>query len=249
VENVMLVGDSSNITLSATVGTRHGILWEGNANGDNDSIPYRGTVSNVFIHRFNGGGITCYNTGYSVAAGLNVSNCHITNCNAAVNISYWSEFSRFTNVNATHNYYGCINNGGNNMFVNCNFSSNKMGMLMDNSQNQSPNNSHGSAIGCVFNHTDNNTGIGINILNCDSGFIFEGCQIFFSQINIDDSDGVVVSNSNFGLNNCNITINKGGAVLFMGNMHQGLPTISVTDNTHVVFANCYVRSNGTVVTQ
>lgn len=245
-KDVMLIGSNSNITLSETVGTRHGVLWEGNANGDNDSIPYRGTISNVFIKGFNGGGITCYNTGYGIN-GLNVSDCHIMNCNAAINISYWSEFHRFTNINACGNYYGCINNGGNNLFVNCNFSGNKMGMLMDNSQGQSPNNTHGSAIGCVFNHTDNNNGIGIKILNCNSGFIFEGCQIFFSQIYLENTDGIVVSNCNFGVNNCNITIKNGGAVLFNGNMHQGQPTISIINNNKVHFANCYVRSSGAVV--
>jgi hypothetical protein len=245
-KDVMLVGANANITLSSTVGTRHGILWEGNANGDNNDNPYRGTISNVSIKRFNGGGITCYNTGYDTQ-GLNVNNCHVTNCNAAINVSYFSEFHRFTNIDATYNYYGCINNGGNNMFVNCNFTNNKMGMLMDNSQGQSPNNTHGSAVGCVFNHTDGNTGIGIKILNCNSGFIFDGCQIFFSQIYLENTDGIVVSNTNFGANNCNITIVNGGAVLFNGNIHQAQPTITITNNTKVHFANCYVRSTGAVV--
>lgn len=247
-KDVMLIGSVSDIALSETVGTRHGILWEGNANGDNNSIPYRGTISNIFIKGFNGGGITCYNTGYSTSSGINVENCHITNCNAGINISYWSEFSRFTNVNATGNYYGCINNGGNNMFVNCNFSSNKLAMLMDNSQGQSPNNTHGSAIGCVFNHTDGNSGIGIKILNCPSGFVFDGCQIFFSQIYLEDTDGITVANCTFGLNNCSITIKNGGAVLFNGNMHQGQPTISITNNNKVHFVNCYVRTTGAEVT-
>jgi hypothetical protein len=248
VKDVAIYGATSDITLSSTVGTRHGILWEGNAAATSgESITHRGTVSNVFIYRFTGGAITCTNTGYSTASGLNVDNIHITNCNAAINIAYWSEFNRFTNVNATHNYYGCINNGGNNMFVNCNFSSNKLAMLMDNSQGQSPNNTHGSAVGCVFNHTDGNTGIGIKILNCNSGFIFDGCQIFFSQIYLENTDGIVVSNTTFGANNCDITIVNGGAVLFNGNMHQAQPTITITNNTKVHFANCYVRSTGAVV--
>jgi hypothetical protein len=115
---------------------------------------------------------------------------------------------------------------------------------MDNAQDQSPNNSHGSAIGCVFNHTDNNAGTGIKILNCDSGFIFSGCQIFFSKIDIDGADGVVVSNSNFGLTNCDIKVNGGRAVLFANNMHQGQPTITITNNSNVHFVNCYNRSTG-----
>ena len=39
------------------------------------------------------------------------------------------------------------------MFVNCNFSENDMEFLMDNSQKQSKNETHGSAVGCTFNHS------------------------------------------------------------------------------------------------
>ena len=204
-------------------------------------------ISDVYISRFSGGGITCYDTGYGTINGLQVANSYIWNCNAGINISYWSEFHQFTNVKASLCYYGCINNGGNNIFTNCGFSSCKLAFLMDNSQNQSPNNSHGSCIGCVFNHTDSNSGIGIKVLNCDSGFIFDGCQIFFSQIYIEDSDGIVVSSTNFGSSNCDITIKNGGATLFANNLHTSAPTISITNNAKVHFVNCYVKSTGGVV--
>ena len=246
ISRVFILGATSEITLSSTVGGRHGILWQGTYT-DNGSAPYESMIDNVYICSFSGGGITCYDTGYGTVNGLLVTNAYIWNCNAGVNISYWSEFHKFTNVRTGYCYYGCINNGGNNIFVNCDFSSCKLAFLMDNENNQSPNNSHGSAIGCVFNHTDNNSGIGIKILNCDSGFIFDGCQIFFSQIYIVDSDGVVVSNSNFGNANCNITVSGGGAVLFNGNLHQAAPVITVTNNSNVHFVNCYVRSTGAVV--
>lgn len=246
VSHVSIFGSVSTITLSSTVGNRHGILWQGTYT-ENQSAPTESMIDNVFIYSFSGGGITCYDTGYGTMNGLLVTNAYIWNCNAGVNISYWSEFHKFTNVRTGECYYGCINNGGNNVFVNCDFSSCKLAFLMDNENNQSPNNSHGSAIGCVFNHTDNNSGIGIKILNCDSGFVFDGCQIFFSQIYIVDSDGVIVSNSNFGNANCNITVSGGGAVLFNGNMHQAAPVITVTNNNNVHFVNCYVRSTGAVV--
>ena len=61
----------------------------------------------------------------------------------------------FTNIMASKCLYGCINNGGNNVFVNCGFNSNITGFLIDNSRGQSNNNSHGSAIGCTFNHSGN----------------------------------------------------------------------------------------------
>ena len=246
VKDVQIVGSTSSITLSSVVGNRHGIVWQGTYTQD-QTAPYRSIIDSVFINNFTGGGITCYDTGYGTSNCIEVTNAFIWQCNAGVNISYWSEFHKFTNVRAGGCYYGCINNGGNNIFVNCDFSSNKLAFLMDNASNQSPNNSHGSCIGCVFNHTDSNAGVGIKILNCDNGFMFDGCQIFFSQIDIEDSDGVVISNTNFGLNNCNIKVVGGGTVLFANNMHQGAPTISITNNTNVHFVNCYNRSTGTVI--
>lgn len=250
VSDCQIVGSTSAIVLSSTVGDRHGILWQGNYTQDPtpSNQPINGMIDNVRFIGFTGGAITCYDTGYGTFNALEACNVYITNCCVGVNISYWSEFHKFTNVRTASCYYGCINNGGNNIFTNCDFSTCKLGFLMDNSQSQSPNAAHGSCVGCVFNHTDNNTGIGISILNTTAGFIFDGCQIFFSQINIEDSDGIVFSSCNFGSTNCDITIDGGGAVLFLGNMHQTDPTKTITNNNHVIFANCYVKSTGALVT-
>lgn len=246
VKDIHFAGSVSTITPSASVGTRHGILWQGNytQTSDNSQQPQNGIVSGCRFTSFAGGGITFYDTGYSSICQMEVSDCYMSNCDVGIYISYWSEFHKFTNVRTAGCYYGCVNNGGNNVFVNCDFSSCKEGFLMDNSQGQSPNNSHGSAIGCVFNHTDANTGVGIRVLNCANGFIFSGCQIFYSQIVLEDSDGVVFQGCNFGKNNCDITITNGGAELFANNMHEGAPTISITNNSNVHFVNCYNRSTG-----
>ena len=247
VKDLQMIGDSSVITPSSTVRNRHAILWAGTYT-DNNNAPYKSIISGVYIRDFTGGGITCQDTGYGQANSINVDSCYILRCDAGININYWSEFNRFTGVKCHSCYYGCVNNGGNNMFVNCDFSANRTGFLMDNSSNQSPNNSHGSAIGCIFNHSGSDNGIGIQVLNCPNGYIFNGCQIFFSQIDIQDSDGIVISDTNFGQSNCNISVSGGGAVLFANNMYQGSPTISITNNTNVHFSNCYVRSTGAPVT-
>lgn len=244
-----IVGALSSISLSSTVGGRHGILWQGNYTEDETPAhqPKKAILENLWIDHFTGGAITCYDTGFGTFNCIEATNIYCENCNVGINLSYWSEFHKFTNVRTPSCYYGCINNGGNNVFVNCDFSTCKLAYLMDNSQSQSPNNSHGSCIGCVFNHTDSNSGVGIKILNCPNGYIFNGCQIFYSQIQIEDSNGIVISGSNFGNTNCIITINGGGAILFANNMHQAAPTISITNNTKVHFENCYVRDTGAVV--
>lgn len=248
VKDLRLTGGATDPTLGPTIGGRHGILWQGDYT-EHTTAPWTAIVSNLWIRGFSGGGITCYDTGYGTANALEVTNVYILACWAGINISYWSEFHKFTNVRCAWCYVGCVNNGGNNVFVNCDFSNSKeIGMLMDNSQGQSPNNTHGSAIGCVFNHTDHdgvtNSGIGIKILNCHNGFMFSGCQIFFSQINIVDSDGIVIAETNFGLNNCDVSVSGGGAILFANNMVQGAVPISITNNTKTHFVNCYNRETG-----
>ena len=248
VRDMHIIGAESNPTFTSTIGGRHGIMWQGNAQ-QSGANPYKGMINNVWLDNFTGGGITCYNTGYGTVNALEVVNAYITRCWAGINISYWSEFHKFTNVRCEACYIACVNNGGNNVFVNCDFSTAlEIGMLMDNSQGQSPNNTHGSCVGCVFNHTghagQSNAGVGIKILNCHSGFVFSGCQIFYSQIVLEDTDGVIVADTNFGNNNCNVSIVNGGATLFANCMTEGAIPVTIDNNNHVHFANCYNKFTG-----
>ena len=248
VQDVRIRGSETDLTFGETIGGRHGILWQGDYT-EHSTAPNRSMISNVWIYNFTGGGITCYDTGYGTSNALEVVNVYAFGCWAGVNISYWSEFHKFTNVRCGQCRIGCVNNGGNNVFVNCDFSSNlEIAMLMDNSQGQSPNNTHGSCIGCVFNHTAHNgvanSGVGIKILNCASGFMFTGCQIYFSQIYLEDTSGIVIADTNFGNTNCNVTIDGGGTVVFANCMTEGAIPISITDNQKVHFANCYNKSTG-----
>lgn len=248
-KDFQLMGATSEPIINS-IGGRNGILWKGNYTQEQSSAnsPQRGVIDNVFIRYFTGGAITCDDTGIATYCNIMASNCFIDACGVGLYIKYYSEYHKFTNIRTSNCLYGCINNGGNNMFLNCDFSTCKTGLLMDNSLNQSPNNSHGSMVGCVFNHINNNTGNAIEILNCDNGFVFDGCQIFFGKIEIDGSEGITVSNCNFGTTNTDITIDGGGAILFVNNMHGTAPTITVTNNANVHFANCYVRSTGAAVT-
>lgn len=255
VKDFRITGKTSDVTLGETQGTRFGIIWEGQA-AQSGSSPYSSVIDTIYVDRFSGSGLRFYNTGTGTFNMCEVSNIVANNCWAGIDIAYSSEFHKFTNVTCRECRIGCVNNGGNNVFVNCDFSRSKeIGFLMDNSQNQSPNNSHGSCIGCIFNHTQSggnvNSGIGIQVLNCNNGYIFDGCQIFFSKIDIKNSAGVVISNTNFGRDNCNISIDGGGVVLFANNIHQAAPSngtwINVANNENVHFVNCYNRSNGRIV--
>ena len=240
ISDCRLTGGETAPEVSETAGTRHGVLWEGTYNVDK-SFPSRGTVHNLTIQNYQGGGITCRNTGYPVQGGLNVTDCYIMYCDAGVNIPYWSEFNRFTNVHSHKCYYGLINNGGNNNFVNCCFSSNALGILMDNKDNQSPNNTHGSMIGCMVDHSGGNKGTGVRILNTHAGYIFTGCHFFFSKIEVIDSEGIIFSDQDAGKEE-KILVSGGGLVIFSKCMYKTMPEITVINNDNVHFDSCYLRN-------
>lgn len=244
VKDLHLVGSEEEFVPEEQIGNRHGIVFEGSSEKPGTEGPLYGTIENCYVTGFSGGAITCRNSGYPVSSSMNVTDCWLVNCGVGINIPYWSEYHKFTNVSATKCWIGCVNNGGNNMFVNCNFSENDMGFLIDNSRGQSRNESHGSAIGCTFNHsgyyTGKNKGTGIRILGTKNGYVFSGCQVFFSKIELDNVHGVIFDAFNFGRNEV-ITVNGGKLAMFTHCIFGTAPEVSVTDNEDTKFINCYTR--------
>ena len=197
-------------------------------------------VDGCRIRNFSGGGITCRDTGYSINCSLSVTNCRIHNCGAGINISHFSEYHNFTNVTSTRNLYGCINNGGNNVFVGCGFDGNTVGYLIDNSQKQSVNNAHGTCTACTFNHTNFNEGVGIRIVGSKPGYVFSGCQMFFSDIEVEDSTGIQFANFNFG-KAVNVRIKGDGVVRFNDCIFSSQPNFELTDAPNVTVSGCQTK--------
>ena len=251
IEDVKISGGASAPSITSTIGTRHGIIWQGTATPETQtsSGPTRGTISNVHLWFFSGSGLKCYGTGTGISNCLNVVNVYARECTIGVNIEILSEYHRFTNVDCRGCYYGCINNGGNNVFVNCGFSKNIVGLLMDNSNNQSPNNSHGTFSGCIFNHSgSNNDGTAMHIIGCGNGEMFIGCQIFFGATIIENSSGIVFSACNYkGSTYSPITINGGGLVKLVDCVFGTTADITITNNTATVVSGCYLRDGTAVV--
>lgn len=223
--------------------SRHGILWQGSASSGGDTTR-RANVTDCYIANFTGGGITLNNTGLNVISGINVSDVIIWHCYAGINIAFYSEFNRFSNVAASFCHYGAINNGGNNSFVNCVFSANIEGMLIDNSNNQSSNNSHGSVTNCIFDHSDQNYGIGIHLLNISHGEMFSNCQLFYSEIVIEGSKGVVFTSLNAGSGE-KITIKNSIGVIFANSMFKKLPLLTLFNNQKLSISNCIAYEEDT----
>ncbi|MBE6703573.1 MAG: hypothetical protein E7585_09245 [Ruminococcaceae bacterium] len=245
VKDLFICGAESKIALPEEPQGRHGILFQGSATTKNwmgDDLKLNSIISGCQISGFTGGGITCVDTGYYIRASLTVTNCHIVNCGAGLNISHFSEYHAFTNVQCCENGYGCINNGGNNKFVNCAFDGNRLGFMIDNIRVKSPNHSHGSVVGCSFNHTDNNQGIGILLLGATNGYIFTGCQMFYSKIVIEQSAAIVFNATNFG-RLMDISVVGDELVMFSDCVFGAAPTrLAVSNPQAVKFKNCYTRS-------
>ena len=244
IQDLTLRGDDS--TLPEAVGTRHGIGYLGDSEPDNRGEQYcYGILNCLHIHSFSGGGILCKGTGYSIDSSLSVTNCRIHHCGVGIHIPHFSEYHKFTNVLCTRNLYGCINNGGNNVFTACSFDANTTGFLMDNSDGKACNNSHGSVIGCTFNHSGSNHGIGIHILNNKYGYVFTGCQMFYSKIHIENSNGIQFANFNCGEKE-KIAVKGGGLVLFSACMFTSPPLVAVEDNDNVYFRDCFTRKGAAI---
>ena len=250
VRDVAFFGAMEPIALPTEVGTRHGIGFLGTATPEDCSgQPHNAVVSGCFFTSFTGGGITCTDTGYSSRCAMTVSDCHMENCGAGINISHFSEYHMFTNVLCHRCLYGCVNNGGNNRFVNCGFDSNVVGFLIDNSRKQSINDSHGSVVGCSFNHSDGNKGIGIYLRRAKNGYSFTGCQLFFSKVVLEGSENILFTGMNVG-RKVEIHIDGGKLTMFTDCTFGAQPdVIDVKDNALVQFSNCYTKEGEPVGAQ
>ena len=257
IRDIRFSGGRSDIDVSSgNIGGRQGLRYVGNRNGQHPEVtPSSGKFNIIEGCRFEhfDSAIYGYNNGGDIDDGIIVNNCYINNCVAGINLDYSVEYSKFNNVVTRRCYYACINNGGNNVFMNCIFHG-TIGMMMDNSGNDKVNQGHGSVIGCTFNHTDNwnhpevlGNGLGIYILGITNGFIFNSCQIFYSEIHVEDSTGIQFSDCLFkGGTNSKLTVDSDKPVIFANDVFLTAPSMDVTQNT--VFDNCRNASNGALVT-
>ena len=121
----------------------------------------------------------------------------ITNCRFYFNycgnyFDYRCEYTQMLNCVWGENYIGTVNCGGNNSYVSCQWNANNTGFKME---NDGSNPAHGGCNGCTFNHNDNQA---IQIDDCVNGWTFEGCQIFYGKIVLNESKGVIFNGNVWG---------------------------------------------------
>lgn len=252
IKNIRFSGGSTAPDLtSADIGGRHGIAFIDDVS-ESGSLPYVRpcVITQCWFENFSGAGMYLNDSGGGLNQGVIASDCYIEFCKVGIDIWYYSEYHKFTNIVIYHCYYGCINNGGNNVFMGCTFHA-TIGFLIDNASSNLRNPGHGSAVGCTFNHIDdwnrqgtNGGGVAISIVGNLVGFVFTGCQIFYGTIEIINSAGVLVSNSQIG-GNPSITVEGDYPGYFEGCIFHGQPTLDV--NSQTKFINCYLHDSGTPV--
>ena len=113
----------------------------------------------------------------------------ITNCRFMFNycgnyFDYRCEYTQMLNCVWGENYIGTINCGGNNTYTSCQWNSNYIGFQME---NDGSNPAHGGCNSCTFNH--NTKAILIN--DCVNGWLFNGCQVFYGSITLNNCKGVI----------------------------------------------------------
>lgn len=258
VKDIKFSGSYNSLTPTAN-GGRSAICFQADYDGTDTGTAYTTNqcmISNVWIHNFSGSGIHCHNSSISVSRGLYVTNAFILRCYAGINIDYYSEFNKFTNVCTASCYYGVINNGGNNVFTACTFHATSIGFYVDGTQ---PNAAHGTINGCTFCHIGSNDGTAILMNGVESGFIVSDCQFWYNAISLTNCQGILFDGCMFGRGitsdgavSASITVNGGNLVLFSGCMFHldttRPPRITVVNNTKTVFSGCYGTESGSAIT-
>lgn len=227
-----------------------GVRIEGTGSGDQE---FRASIDNVSISGFAGPGIFVRRTGMATSGGCLISNCYVTNCNVGIVLADYAEYHRITGCLFQDNYYGTINNGGNNVFANCDFSDNVCGVLMDNSSGTFGNSSHGSFVGCTFNHIGvvpesgiRSGGNAIELNTMVGGEMFVGCNVFYGNVSLTASQGIVFNSCNFG-SQTPLNITGGNVIMFNSCVFRSIggvneSPLTLTDNTATKVNGCYYIS-------
>ena len=235
------------------IGGRKGVIFIGNRDGqDSEVTPTTTKCSQITGCTFENldSGIYGYNAGGGLQEGLIVSDCYITRCKAGINLDYWTEYCKFSNVVTFQCYFACINNGGNNVFVGCTFHGVE-GFVLDNSAGNKSNQGHGSVIGCTFNHIDNmnrpqeaGRGLGIKMIGNTAGFVFSGCQLWYGEVYVENSRGVSFADCLFGGGSIEITTTGSYPLFLNGCTFQSAPNVSA--ETAPKYTGCYTFTGDSV---
>lgn len=192
----------------------------------------RVTIRDVDVFGFDNTGI---NLGELATTSSYDKAVNFENVNCYNNRTNWffgdkAEYCAATNCYGWQGHFGVHVLGGNNKFVNCNFTRNFTNALLDNSFNSA----HGGFVGCSFNHATVG-GLGLHCKNFNIGEVFTGCFFWFGDIKIESCSGVYISNCE--LANITITVSGGGLNRIHDNWTFGTITKAFSSTWRVSYLN------------
>ena len=199
------------------------------------------------IHGFNGYALYADNNGTSSAQGFVITDSYFVKNHGGIYLRK-SEFYKISNCDCTGNYIGISLGGGNNTLATCNISSNHYGIYMNNADGLSPNNTHGSVVGCIIQHSRI---CAVYINNMASGEIFSACNIDPNgtdgyAVQAVSAHRIIFIGCNF-LDHSAISITGGGLIMFNGCNFRDYTSSHYTSNsTKVRFVACYNNSGDIV---
>lgn len=208
----------------------------------------RVTIENCYFAGFNGAGITV-RSGYEWLTSVFLTNCTFLYCNIGISLSQYGEFSVIANCAMNSCFYGAVVTGGNNKFVNCGFDGNDTGFVLYDNASPGTNDGHGSCVGSTFNH---NTSNAMTITNIDNGYVFDACNMYYGDIYIANSSGIMFRNcimlgNKDASNHTNITpYNCPGTVTLSGCLFAFMPTFSVTNSPYFYKRDCRTFSGSLI---
>ena len=236
VRDIQIKGSDATKWIESAEGTRNGIEWTG-------ETQTAGVVDSCLIVNFSGSGIYLHDTTQKTYRNLAISNCYITGNYIGIDVRKNSEFNKITNCTIIGNNVGYRNRGGNNNIANCGVDANITGILIETTTG-STNEGHGTITGCCINHSKSNTGYGI-IIKDTGRMLVSNCNIYFSKLRLENTDGNVITGCGFG-KNANWEIEGGDCSIFNGCMVRGWSSgdspVSIVNNTAVKIINCFDRT-------
>ena len=161
----------------------------------------------------------------------------MTNCRFMFNycgnyFDYRCEYTQMLNCVWGENYIGTINCGSNNTYTSCQWNSNYTGFQME---NDGSNPAHGGCNSCTFNH---NTKYAILINDCVNGWLFNGCQVFYGSITLNNCKGVIFDANIWGSCRFYSTGERGQNMISNTYFQTDRQTILAGNDESTVVYNC-----------
>jgi len=238
IDNIRVFGgdDSGKSSMSMTEPTSGGSLDRSGIyiDSDDDLI-----INRCIVHGFGNRGIKSKNSTGNRHGGTEINSTHVYNCWAGLDLGLSNaEYLRGNSNSIGGCQIGLISASGNQTFCG--------GIISDNYTNVQilgtgvPNNAHGSIVGCLLNHA---TKYAIQAIDVTNGFIFDGCNIFYGEIYLKNSSGVIITDGIFDV--VNFYFEGGGLNVISNNFTPASLTNNVNHNWNSTTSNTILRDNFT----